>query len=240
MAAEDGLRQRKGATAKPAAGGAETAPTVTINTSEGHLGITLSNEPGVDGCVISQLNSADLCACSGLLVGDIVTKLNGKAVMTHTEAFEIINNSSGEPIVFEYITGAMATKARSAKKVGVSTGKIVLAVLKGFAYLLVLLLVVSLLMYKFAPQEIFQDHVDTHVLPLLGYDPPRPGYDGKPIKRLVKSKDPTKPWKVPGWNRAKENDALQRVKNDLMIKMMCPDLKEPTDLYECDHVRSQS
>ena len=234
--ADDGLRQRKSVPAKPAAGAGTTPSTrtVKIDTSDGHLGLTMSDCKKVAGCEIDALHAADLCAKAGLKVGDVVTKVNGKAVTTHHEAFALINMTDGE-LCFEYMPKAAVKKA--VREQSMKKWRVLATVCKGFAAMLVAFLFVSPLLYHYAPQELFMDHVDTHVLPHLGYEAPMPGYDGKPRKRVVRSKDPTKPWKVPGWNRAKENDAIARIKENSMIKIMCRDHME--DLMQCDGVRAR-
>ena len=38
------------------------------------------------------------------------------------------------------------------------------------------------------------------------------GFDGRPLRRVLKPKDPTKPWTVSGWSRVKEINAIGRLK----------------------------
>ena len=65
---------------------------VTVDTKGQHLGVTLSNCQlhGIKGCVIDEVNPADILANSGLRAKDVIIKLNGEAIATHQEAMAII------------------------------------------------------------------------------------------------------------------------------------------------------
>ena len=79
-----------------------SAHTVTIDLSEGHLGVSLND--AYSGCVIIHAVSKDLLSQAGLKAGDVITKLDGVPVKSHLQAIDQMNNAKGKSLVIEYIT----------------------------------------------------------------------------------------------------------------------------------------
>lgn len=80
--------------------------TKTIDTREGHLGISISTSDVCYGVVIDRLDAKDLCALAGLRAGLVITHLNGSAVSDHSEAMEVMNEAkeAGNKLTFAFLT----------------------------------------------------------------------------------------------------------------------------------------
>ena len=94
--------------------------TAKIDTSRGHLGVTLSN---IDfgktlgtGVVIEAMDAKDLVAKAGLREGDVILAINGEQVTDHRKAFQLIEKNAKKVIEVSYSTpgevAKMAAKAR--------------------------------------------------------------------------------------------------------------------------------
>ena len=229
------LRQRKGA----AASGTKRMDTdpksekhfAGVDTTFGHLGVTLSNGSGA--VIIDEVHEADLVYKAGLRAGDVIISVNGTAVSTHEACLKIFDDSKGTTVSVEYLTKAEYTAKLAADK------KASRAWWCGWVKSLVKLIVGTLLLvpalsvpiahaaHRFLPQEKFADDFDLKVLPVLGpevyeklgFTKPKMGFDGKPKRRVVPPTDPAKPWTVPGWDRVKEEDAVARLKKTYFYEM---------------------
>lgn len=87
---------------------------LTIDTSSGHLGVTLSNTSFGTGVLISDLHPSDLIASAGLQVGDVILTVQGKAVDTHADAFAALDRA-GASLRLEYWTAVEADAAAAIK-----------------------------------------------------------------------------------------------------------------------------
>jgi S1-C subfamily serine protease len=63
--------------------------------SEGRFGMTL--ESTADGVVVSQLDPSGIAAESGLLEGDVILKIDGKAVKSAAEVKAALDRKDGKP-----------------------------------------------------------------------------------------------------------------------------------------------
>jgi len=126
-----GLRQRKGgaAPAKGAEAAADAAAeplptpsTVSIDTSTGHLGVTLTNPSRGPGVLVEDACELDLVAKAGVVSGSVIVSLNGKAVNEHSAAMEIIHSSSGDTLKVEFWTEAQAAEVFQLTKPAGSSG----------------------------------------------------------------------------------------------------------------------
>lgn len=223
MSSSSSCRQRKGASASAAPSSKATPAassrkqTVIDTTDGGHLGVTLGGGggTGVGGVGIMEIHHADLIAKAGLKVGDIIVAVAGTEVNDHEKALAAFDSGMGGKITVEYFTAAEAKEITAAVWSGRRR-----KVFGFFAFLVKLLLLLSVIAtilvavgYHVLDQDIVKDRVDMQVLPKLGFD--RPSVDmvtGKPLRVVVHSKDPAKPWMVPGWNRNKEINAIERIK----------------------------
>ena len=124
-----GLRQRKGGAAPSAKGelvaeAADPLPspsTVSIDTSAGHLGVTLSNPVRGPGVLVEDACDLDLVAKAGVVAGCVIVSLNGKTVNDHSTAMEIIHDCGGASLKIEFWTAAHAAEvARLSKPAGSS------------------------------------------------------------------------------------------------------------------------
>ena len=98
MGEEKTLRQRKSTVKAPDSAKKPKADTksVTIDTSKGHLGVTLQNGD-LGGVKITELDEADLIFKAGLKVDDVIKSVNGTVVDTHEaclKAFDDCDDSN--------------------------------------------------------------------------------------------------------------------------------------------------
>ena len=220
------LRKRKGgaAAAEPTAKPTSDLKRATIDTSAGHLGVTLANASAIDGVQIQALCDLDLVYKAGLREGDVIKAIDTRLVRTHEEAMKIFDEANGATVTVEYATKAQAeveaTEQKAASRARLlATGKAAIKTLVAVVALLAVALAVG---YKYAPQEYVQDPIDIYVKPVLGLRGPELGYDGAPKRRPLVPKDPKKPWTVDGWDRNKEDDAWARLKKTSMWELRGP------------------
>ena len=121
------LRQRHTpASGKGKAAGVDPMPstkTVTIDTTAGHLGITLSNPARGPGVLIVDAIESDLVAKAGVTSGCVIVSINKKTVGDHAAAMTVINENAGRTLSLEYWTGEdAATVARLSKSGGGAGG----------------------------------------------------------------------------------------------------------------------
>lgn len=216
------VRQRK-SKASSAGAAAETpsaAKTVTIDTSAGHLGVTLADGK-LFGVQIEDLDSADLVFKAGLKVGDVIKSVNGTSVSTHAAALKIFDDSKGTAVTVEYVLAAEIEKQIADKRK--ARNAFICGIISKIAKAIVALLLLTLggvaFGYKFLDQDLVQDPVDMYVLPKLGFAQPEMGIDMRPLRRVVPPKDPSKPWTVPGWDRKKDEAAMAKVKKSFFWNM---------------------
>lgn len=107
-----------------AAGGPSTK-SVTVDTTKGHLGVTLSNHDL--GVAVDRADPADLIAKAGLAAGDVIVTCNGEEVPNHETALDIMGSANGR-LVLTYYTAADA-KAEAVRKAGPPLGWWVYAVI---------------------------------------------------------------------------------------------------------------
>lgn len=222
MAASE-LRQRKSTAASAKASGKSKEPKeAIIDTSAGHLGITLSNGK-IDGVELTELDEADLVFKSGLRAGDVIKSINGTAVNTHEQAMKAFDDAMGTTVTLGY---AVAKDVQREIKANAAARRarmcsIFVSVIKFTFVAILLAFAAGGAAYKYAPQEMFQDYVDYELLPKLGLRAaPQRGLDGKPMLRPLTPKDPTKPWTVPGWDRTKEDNAYKVLESSYLWKNM--------------------
>jgi hypothetical protein len=216
--AATGLRQRKTggestATTKVSKAAATIEPHgVSIDASQGYLGVTFENGSG--GARISELDPNDLVSRAGLKVGDVVLTINGVAVKNHKKALELCNEASGTMIELTYSTPDELKKAAVLRRMErrAKCWRILKWTVKMVLRLLVICAIGAVLAYEFLPQHMFKDPFDVVVLPRFGFDKPQFGVDNRPLRRVVRSKDPNKPWEVRGWSYEQETDAVARIK----------------------------
>jgi len=72
-----------------------SARTVTLDTANGHVGITLSNRDDRDGVHVDAVHPADLAYKAGIRGGDIVLGVGGLSVNDHQAAIRIMAQSTG-------------------------------------------------------------------------------------------------------------------------------------------------
>ena len=223
------IRQRKYNGKKKAAEPSEqlvkkTYNVVSIDTSSGHLGVTLANAK--DGVLIEDLCDADLFYKAGLRSGDILKTVNGQAVSVHDHCLAIFDDCKGTTVNVEYVTAAELTaefnalrKARRMRVYGCCwfMVKLILYIVIGLPVLLIVLgIPAAHVAHRLLPQKTFADHFDMAILMRLpprwyeplGFKKPQMGYDARPKRRVVPPSDPSKPWTIPGWDEAKEKDAV--------------------------------
>ena len=192
--------------------------------------------------VVEDLEESDLVAKAGVQVGDVILALDGIAIDDHTAAIAYLNDVTGTVIEVTYSTAAEVAKAKAkaadaARKARIKRRRkccrVVLAVLKYLVLGLSFTAISTYLAYNYLPQEWCKDPVDINAMPRLGFvkkwvpkahrdaftellpqlgEQPTMGFDGRPLRRVLKPKDPTKPWTVSGWSRVKEINAIGRLK----------------------------
>jgi len=212
------LRKRKSGGVEAAADSKVPANgKVSIDTSVDHLGVTLANEQG--RVVIIEAHPADAIFKAGLRVGDAITSVNGNPVSTHEAAMDIINGCAGNTIFFEYLTAAQVAVAMKAERAlsAARRARILRTLGKCIGYFAICALFACAIAYRYAPQDQFQDYVDVHVLPKIGFALPPMGLDMRPKRRVIPPKDPLKPWTVPGWNREKDRKAIALIKESMFF-----------------------
>ena len=106
--------------------------TVTIDPTRGPLGVTLSNDASGLGVKIDRLHPNDLVDRAGLLVGHVITKLDGEGVSTHESALAALIGASG-PVEVSYCSAEQiqATKPRKPSKQKSFDWKLVLLLVLG-------------------------------------------------------------------------------------------------------------
>ena len=234
------IRQRKYNGKKKAAEPSEqlvkkTYNVVSIDTSSGHLGVTLANAK--DGVLIEDLCDADLFYKAGLRSGDILKTVNDQAVSVHDHCLAIFDDCKGTTVNVEYVTAAELTaefnalrKARRMRVYGCCwfMVKLILYIVIGLPVLLIVLgIPAAHVAHRLLPQKTFADHFDMAILMRLpprwyeplGFKKPQMGYDARPKRRVVPPSDPSKPWTIPGWDEAKEKDAIARYQKTFFYKM---------------------
>jgi predicted extracellular nuclease len=94
---------------------------VTVDSREGHFGVTLATSDVCEGVKIIRLNSKDLFYRAGLRAGHVVIKVNGRSVSNHERALDTLNEckAAQTKCQVEYTTedaaalrGAAETKTR--------------------------------------------------------------------------------------------------------------------------------
>uniref|UniRef100_A0A7S2IPB6 PDZ domain-containing protein n=1 Tax=Haptolina brevifila TaxID=156173 RepID=A0A7S2IPB6_9EUKA len=86
------------------------ASTITVDTREGHLGITCSTADVCYGVHVDNVSPKDLLALAGLRAGMVITKINGKKVSDHERAAKLWTRcqNKGEKLTIEYLTKEVA------------------------------------------------------------------------------------------------------------------------------------
>jgi hypothetical protein len=89
---------------------------VEIDVAKGHLGVTLSDADlfAISGVRIDHVDPADLFAEAGLVVGDVITEVNGQGVKRHKDALAAMDRAKGK-VRITYLTKAAAEKADLAR-----------------------------------------------------------------------------------------------------------------------------
>ena len=81
-------------------------PTLTVDTREGHLGITTSNASVCAGVSVDALHAKDLLALAGLQAGMVITHVDGVAVEDHQYCQELFGQAKAEQkkLTLAYLT----------------------------------------------------------------------------------------------------------------------------------------
>lgn len=100
--------------------GAPRTQTVTIQTSLGHVGATLSDDLEMGSVVVRHVHPTDLAARSGLRPGDCVLSLNDVPVSNHEHAVKLIDEvratDGGGLLTVTFIPAADAEAERARKR----------------------------------------------------------------------------------------------------------------------------
>lgn len=201
--------------------GPERRKATIPDTGAGYIGVTLTKEGAYGiGVRVEDLVATDLAAKAGIQVDDVIVALNGKDVSQPHKAIEFMEAANGEKLEIEYLkkpeaekaskAAALARAARRRARVARFFGAIAWFLHKVLT-LVVFLMGCAAILYDVLPQDYAKDPLDLFVLPFAGYAPPPIGYDGRPERRIYRSKDPSKPWMVEGWDEEKEKDMYERL-----------------------------
>ena len=69
------------------------AKTISIDSREGHFGVTLSTSESCYGAKVDHVHAQDLFARAGVKSGCVITHVNGTAVDTHASAMDLLSDA---------------------------------------------------------------------------------------------------------------------------------------------------
>ena len=84
----------------PSLHGAPSLQHVTLDTRDGHVGITVSN--AAQGVRLDAVNECDIAFKAGLREGDVILAVNERAVDGHAEAIAMIDSAQPGPVAITF------------------------------------------------------------------------------------------------------------------------------------------
>ena len=76
--------------------------TITLDTRNGHVGITVSNAAQGPGVQLDAVNECDIAYKAGLRQGDVILAINERPVDGHAEAIAMIDSAQPGPVAVTY------------------------------------------------------------------------------------------------------------------------------------------